>query len=117
MPVHNIPQSALLCLLATPCILISGCTHQNAIALDTHGEGLVSQSVEADLLTELDVLTVASAATPLPDLFGPQLIAGDWLAWQCAFAGSYWDMPLQDGERHYYAGAYESEIGQYELEY
>lgn len=117
MPVHNNPQPALLCLLATPCLLISGCTHHNAIVLDTQSEGLVSQSAEADLLTELDVVIVASAATPLPDLVGPQLIAGDWLAWQCAFAGSYWDMSLQDGERHYYAGAYEAELSSNNFEY
>ncbi len=117
MIAHNIRQSALLCLLATPCLLISGCTQRNAIVLDTQSEGLVAQSVEADLLTELEIVIFATTTTPMPDLIGPQLVAGDWLAWQCALAGSYWDMPLQDGERHYYAEAYEAELGSYEIEY
>ncbi len=30
-----------------------------------------------------------------PVAVGPQLVAGDWLAWQCALSGSYWDMPTQ----------------------
>ncbi|MDF1810465.1 MAG: hypothetical protein P1U42_12300 [Phycisphaerales bacterium] len=25
---------------------------------------------------------------------GPELVAGDWLAWECAMVVEYWDMPL-----------------------
>lgn len=32
-------------------------------------------------------------------LAGPQLVAGDWLAWQCALVSNYWDMQMEDNAR------------------
>ncbi|MBL4698911.1 MAG: hypothetical protein JKX70_08760 [Phycisphaerales bacterium] len=37
----------------------------------------------------------------------PQLIAGDWLAWQCAIVGNYWDLPLKNS--HANAEAFETQ--------
>lgn len=49
-------------------------------------QAAVQTDAQTDSQTESQPSTQAAMA-------GPQLAAGDWLAFQCAIAGGYWDRP------------------------
>jgi hypothetical protein len=50
------------------------------------------------VLSELEIMFAEHASkTPLQRNDMPQLIAGDWLAFECALAGGYWDLGEEKG--------------------
>lgn len=53
------------------------------------------QATWNDVVFEL--LITAPPTTDEVRTTGPSLIAGDWLAIQCALAGDYWDVPNEKG--------------------
>jgi len=97
-----LPIIAAAFLITTP--LWSGCHAQRAAVSTNQTEPMMAQltlqstqstSTEGewgDILFEL--LAFEYPQAPQPQNAGPSLIAGDWLAVQCAIAGGYWDMPV-----------------------
>ena len=117
MNLHKLPRAIALSLLPFLCQLPGGCAIQpTSIVLDTQssitGAEQESADVHAVVLTELSITKSVTLSAEKPAL-GPQLIAGDWLAFQCALAGGYWD--LKPGTGPTYAEAYEAELSQYEV--
>jgi len=63
-------------------------------SIDTPRSEFDSGSLLAELLLLLTSAYPQSEVVPeIQSAPGPELVAGDWLAWQCAQAGNYWDMP------------------------
>jgi|GEM_PF-5058488 len=106
--------------------LLGGCAHQHALVTDENPlmitpttiiEPKINIDHESDIiaasmmLNELglgfiearDESTGSSLSYELP-----QLVAGDWLAWQCAVVGGYWDMPNENAPA--FAEALESDL-------
>ena len=99
--------------IAVCTLFLSGCVvHQPATQPQ---EGDV-QSLHIPIETQSQILTelfellepkFVLAQKPIQiQSTSPQLIAGDWLAWQCAIVGGYWDMPQINAPA--YAEAFES---------
>jgi hypothetical protein len=62
--------------------------------IDTPRSEFDSGSLLAELLLLLTSAYPQSEVVPeIQSALGPELVAGDWLAWQCALTGNYWDMP------------------------
>lgn len=123
MHTNRRPNACSLALLTTlgMCLgmyPVGGCAHhqvadtQSALPADKQSQVNTNDSVtledSMDILSEL----FQSLDTPitmgiLPNKsdqlveqpVGPQLVAGDWLAWQCAIAGNYWEMENGDNAR------------------
>ena len=77
---------------------LSGCAltnHQivNAQAQDCTPVQIDTKPISAAILSELAISSNTSAAI---NHVGPQLVAGDWIAWQCAIAANYWDLPTKN---------------------
>jgi hypothetical protein len=50
---------------------------------------------------ELFMHAEATARSPRTGGMGPSLVAGDWLAIECAIAGGYWDIAHEEGTPAY----------------
>jgi len=77
--------------LALASLYIAGCSTGPSLVehtdqLQVHEKSTVTLTVLSELTIDSNFEDIASTST------GPQLVAGDWIAWQCALAGSYWDM-------------------------
>jgi len=91
------------------------CTAQHTLVSESPTNTLAAQSDPIiEVLSELAIINTAS--TPQQPL-GPNLVAGDSLAWQCADAGDYWNLPSKNAPTFQYAGAYEAEISGSDFEY
>lgn len=70
-----------------------------------------TQALWGEVIAELFPMRDQAQAAKVASLEGnqpmPMLIAGDWLAMQCAFVGAYWDMD-QTNDAPTFAGAPES---------
>ena len=77
--------------LALSTLYISGCSTGPCLVETTHQHD--AQEKSTMLITVLSELAIDSDFEDSAfTMTGPQLVAGDWIAWQCALAGSYWDM-------------------------
>ena len=63
--------------------------------MSSSGPQAVADAEILDVFEELFGNAPATAPTQ-GNRVGPSLIAGDWLAHQCALAGGYWDMPHRE---------------------
>ena len=109
------PISIRTLLLAFPCLVMCNCTAQHTLVSESPTNALAAQSDPIiEVLSELAIISIAS--TPQQPL-GPNLVAGDSLAWQCADAGDYWNLPLKNAPTLLYAGAYEAEMSGSDFEY
>ncbi len=91
----------LITVIAAIPMLMTGCTHQSQLVLEPTTAPLeitapIQSNTSSQILFELSVSSQAWHATNQATPIGPQLAVGDWLAWQCALAGRYWDMPLKN---------------------
>ena len=50
------------------------------------------------LILNIDQQTREGKHAMAPQAPGPELVAGDWLAWECAMVIEPWDMPMGDFE-------------------
>ncbi len=99
MQTHTFAVLTGLC----PMLLMTGCVSQHSVSSIEHTEPLGSPielqaADQADLEQSWhEVFAELLETPPSPTLAtqrtGPTLVAGDWLAIQCAIAGGYWDMP------------------------
>ncbi len=106
--------------------LLGGCTHQHALVADENPL-LITPTTIIKPKTNIDHESDTIAASMMLNELGigfvdareestgaslsyelPQLVAGDWLAWQCAVVGGYWDMPNENAPA--FAEAFESEL-------
>ncbi len=106
--------------------LLGGCAHQHALVTDENPLMVSpSFSIDPEIITESESDTIAASmmlnelgigyVDDRNDTDGsslsyelPQLVAGDWLAWQCAIVGGYWDMPNENAPA--FAEALESDL-------
>ncbi len=112
--IHMTKHRIIAPITALPMLMI-GCAHQSQQVLNPNELGHTSPSLIADVnpsaqsaqvLSELSMSSLIWQNTnPTPSIT-PQLVAGDWLAWQCAIAGSYWDMPFKNAPA--YAEAFDA---------
>ncbi len=97
-----------------------GCTQPHTPATHAGGETLHHQPIRVanaapinsssswqSILSELFAAYELSEPITAEQPTMPQLVAGDWLAFQCATAGGYWDLPAQS-DAPVFAGAPES---------
>tara|TARA_R110002072_G_scaffold42064_21_gene118940 strand:+ start:226831 stop:227166 length:336 start_codon:yes stop_codon:yes gene_type:complete len=106
--------------------LLGGCAHQHALVADEHpllASPSSSINPEIDVENESDTIAASMMLNELGIGFVdvrnesvdssvpyelPQLVAGDWLAWQCAVVGGYWDMPNENAPA--FAEAFEADL-------
>jgi hypothetical protein len=106
--------------LAVPLFTMPGCTQPHTPATHAGGETLHHQpirvanaapinssSIWQGILSELFAVYEQTDPIAAEQPAMPQLVAGDWLAFQCATAGGYWDLPAQS-DAPVFAGAPES---------
>ena len=97
-----------------------GCTQPHTPATHAGGETLHHQPIRVanaapinsssswhGILSELFAAYEQTEPITAEQPTMPQLVAGDWLAFQCATAGGYWDLPAQS-DAPVFAGAPES---------
>jgi len=76
---------------------LAGCASQPTVQAETEPL-LVTERSSPGLVEELASLWASPdqiAARMGMQKTGPSLVAGDWLAWQCAAAGGYFDLTPQ----------------------
>ena len=86
------PTIKLVSLLITP-VFLTGCAMNGTQQRAQTPSQTTSPVAMSIMLEELAIAPSPQISTS--QAIGPQLIAGDWLAWQCALSGSYWDMPTE----------------------
>ena len=93
MNLIHIAATRSLLVLAVPFLTAcNGTNHQSAHLETSLSHSPIQSAENSAVLSELAIY---------PDVFqvtstdGPQLVAGDWIAWQCAIAANYWDMPTK----------------------
>ncbi|MCA9303560.1 MAG: hypothetical protein KC996_05510 [Phycisphaerales bacterium] len=75
----------------------AGCASNRAAVIDANNGTHAAASTQA-LTEELAALWVSPASIEAlmgTEQAGPSLVAGDWLAWQCAMTGGYFEMTPQ----------------------
>ncbi|MFG0312923.1 MAG: hypothetical protein ACF8LL_01870 [Phycisphaerales bacterium] len=115
---HGIKHAAMA--LTASLFSLVGCTQPHTPATHAGGEPLhhqpilvaTSEPIENStnwhgILSELFAAYEQTAPIAAEQPSMPQLVAGDWLAFQCATAGGYWDLPAQS-DAPVFAGAPES---------
>ncbi len=98
---------------------MSSCSTQHLV-VESSGATILNTTIDdegLDVLSELSLHEFESVSVQSSSPLGPQLIAGDWLAWQCADAGDYWNLPAKNAPTFLYAGAYEAEMSGSDFEY
>jgi|GEM_PF-5251451 len=125
MNTNWIPRRLNCCLILCPVVLV-GCAANQPIAEDykeTQPVEFVQQSITQSqtklvsnetenqrsgsdgIFSELLILMYSDfgAAKTSSDTKnqapGPELVAGDWLAWECAMVMEYWDIPMNGFSR------------------
>jgi len=88
--------------IASGILILQGCTSHQPIAQiqetqvqlnPSHIPAETQDQILAELFELLLIKLEPSTQTIQVQSTPPQLVAGDWLAWQCAIVGSYWDLP------------------------
>lgn len=114
---HGIKHAAMA--LTASLFSLVGCAQPHTPATHAGGESLHQPMLVAtaepingstswsSILSELFAACEQAEPSPADQPTMPQLVAGDWLAFQCATAGGYWDMPAQS-DAPVFAGAPES---------
>lgn len=78
-----------------PAIMLTGCTQQHLVSMETQPvEIMLNTNVPTDINNLLQIATQSQTITFVDEAqqaVGPQLVAGDFLAWQCAIAGNYFE--------------------------
>jgi len=105
-------------------VFLGGCTHHHALVADSDllQPSPANTAMSAPIfmpetntipalmmLNELGIGSAGpeSALAPSTSYKLPELVAGDWLAWQCALVGGYWDMHSKQAPA--FAEAFESD--------
>ncbi|MEZ6162905.1 MAG: hypothetical protein R3B67_00535 [Phycisphaerales bacterium] len=97
---------AALCSTLPGCASLPQAEHQAPLSPAQPTITVEPQMLWGEVLAELFPLN-EQARTPETDQVMPTLIAGDWLAMQCAFMGGYWDLG-HNNDAPTFAGAPES---------
>jgi len=95
-------------------MMTTGCAHNHSLQVNAQTARPIQTSAtheirpssksnlsQSQILSELMIIFldahVLETTQPIKNpSTGPQLIAGDWLAWQCAAAGNYWDQQIKN---------------------
>ena len=95
MPIN----SAKLVAALLPALLLTGCTRHHLVTEQSESTRVVpivvcTMDAPFDISNLIKVATQSQAISTTINTnqaVGPQLIAGDFLAWQCAIAGNYFE--------------------------
>lgn len=103
--IHLIATRSLLILTVPFLSACNGMNQQTAQFETTSGFAPSPKTADSAILSELAIIPDPLVMMNTP---GPQLVAGDWIAWQCAIAANYWDIPTKNAPA--YAEASESDL-------
>lgn len=87
--------------------MLTGCTQQHLVSMDTQPvEIMLNTNVPADVSNLIQIATQSQTNTYINQsnqAVGPQLVAGDFLAWQCAIAGNYFENSIFESKASMFA--------------